>query len=315
MPESFILALLLLGLAVLVLAASPLIARFRFTEKRRTARGYGIEKVKSDPIGFRFPILVTIGLVLLAGLFTANASFNKVALNNVGIVTYANKPVGDVTGPGYHWVEPYKKIEEWDANYERWDHLSEKNTAQVLIAGLQPARLEIAVDYAPDKAQAPQQFQDYKRNIELWRANRALPSITAAVNSAFADFDPLVGINPETGQIKTPDLAPYQEKVKQAILAALPGEIRVKAVQIGFIHYSDETTKQINARAAKLLEAGNLKLDKANQDLKNSITEKKAAADPTTRCMDIAAANGTPPGLCGLLTGNGNASVLVGTGK
>lgn len=308
MPESFIFALVLLGLAAIVLLS---------------ARWWAKATDKGKPVGYGPPIGLAIVLVVFAGVFTVNASFNKVALNNVGIVTYANKPIEDnpatkkvegVTGAGYHWVDPWKKIEEWDANYERWDHLSESNTAQVLIAGLQPASLEIAVDYAPDPKQAGQQFKDYKRDIQLWRSNRAQPTITAAVNSAFRDFDPLSGIDKVTGQVETPDLAGYQVKVKQAIEAAMPGEIRVKAVQIGFIHYSKETTKQINDYASKLLENRNLVLDKTNQDLKNKITNEKAAADPLTRCMDLAAANSGEPGLCGLLTGNGNASVLVGTG-
>lgn len=299
MPESFILALLLLGLAAIVLLS---------------ARWWAKATDKGKPVGYGPPIGLAVVLVVFAGAFTANASFNKVALNNVGIVTYANKPTGQVTGAGFHWVDPRYKVEEWDANYERWDHLNEANTAQVLIAGLQPAKLEIAVDYAPDPKQAAQQFKDYKRDIELWRANRATPTITTAVNSAFKDFDPLSGIDKVTGQVKTPDLSVYQVKVKQAIESALPGEIRVKAVQIGFIHYSKETTAQINAYASKLLENRNLALDKTNQDLKNSITNEKAAADPLTRCMDLAAANGGEPGLCGLLTGKGNASVLVGTG-
>jgi len=326
MPESFILALILAGIAFLILAAAPLIARYRPMTERTVAGKYGMpNKVQEqgERVGYKTPIALATFLLVLAAVFTANASFNKVPLNNVGIVTQANKPVGkelpngttdwETTGPGYHWIEPWQKIEEWDANYERWDHLSEQNPAQVLIAGLQPAKLEIAVDYAPHESQAPQQFKDYKKEIERWRTNRALPTITTAVNSAFKDFDPLAGIDPNTGQVKTPDLAPYQEKVKQAILAAAPGEIKVKAVQIGYIHYSAETTKQINARAALLLQSGNLKIEKANQALKNQITNEKAQADPLTRCIDQA---GQYAGLCGLLKNNGgNASVLVGTGK
>lgn len=290
MPESFIAAIVFVVLAVI--AASL----WKVLKKEE----------------FRPGVVVTV-LVALAGLLTLNASFNTVPVRNVGIVTEFHNPTGETTGSGVHWVDPWDKVEEWNANYELWDHTHDNGGKGMLvkIAGNQDAWVPVSVEYAPDPANAPQDFKDYARNRDNWIARRVNPTLTNAVTNLFRTHDPLAkgNVDAATGQVNPPDMGPYKQELNQALQSA-GTEFKIRNLYIGTIVYNDKTTEALQKYANLVLENRNLGQEKLNQDLKNQITNKQAQVDKQTYCLQIAQSNHTNPGLC--LLGNGSG-VIVNT--
>lgn len=288
LPESFILALILFGLAAI---AVP----FLLKKNIRFVIGMSI-----------------IALVLLGGLFTANASFNTVPVRNTGIVTAYHKPVADdpntkdnesVTGAGATWVKPWLKVEEWDANYELWDHRSDnkddnhKNGKGMLvkIAGNQDAWVPVSVEYSPDPNNASKDFVDYARDRNKWIERRVHPTLEGLVTNLFRKHDPLAvaNVDPVTGQVSPPDMKPYKDELNTQLKGEAV-EFRIRNLYIGTIVYNDKTTTALQKYADLVLENRNLGQEKKNQTLKNDITLSQSKVDSLTYCLQIAEKNGVP---------------------
>lgn len=304
MPESFIFAIVLLAIALVVLLVSPLIAR---KEVVVTEGSYDRKRV-TERFGYGVPLLSVLALLLLAGLFTTNASFNTVPVRNVGIVTQFHTPTGGTTGSGVHWVRPWDKIEEWDANYEPWDHTGDNSGKGLLvkIAGNQDAWVPVSVEFAPDPANAPQDFKDYARNRDNWIQRRVYPTLLNSVTSLFRTHDPLAkaNVDPTTKQVNPPDMMPYKNELNNQLKSEELG-FKVRNLYIGTIVYNQKTTEALQQYANLVLENRNLEQQKVNQQLKNDITNKQALVDKQTFCLQIAQANGSNPGLCLLGSDNG----------
>lgn len=288
MPESFIAAIVFAVFAVIALCLWSVL-------KKNDIR----------------PGMTVAVLLLIAGLFVVNASFNTVPVRNVGIVTQFHNPTGEVTGSGAHWVKPWLKVEEWDANYELWDHTHDNGGKGMLvkIAGNQDAWVPVSVEYAPNPSDAPQDFKDYARNRDNWIARRVYPTLTNEVTTLFRTHDPLAkaNVDPTTKQVNPPDMGPYKDELNRKLQSA-GVEFRIRNLYVGTIVYNDKTTAALQQYANLVLENRNLEQQKVNQDLKNQITNKQATVDKQTYCLQIAQENHTNPGLC--LLGNGSGVIV-----
>lgn len=291
MPESFIAALILIPIVIGVLI-------YAIGKKATTT---------ADLSNKRDARFVAAILVVVIALLTVNASFNTVDLRHAGIVTEFHTTTGEVTGSGVHWVKPWDKIEEWDANYELWDHTADNDGKgmKVKISGNQDAYVPVSVEFAPDPANASKDFKDYARNRDNWINRRVNPTLNNIVTNLFREHDPLAkaNVNPTTGQVNPPDMGPY----KAALLQQLQGagtEFQIRNLNIGTITYNDKTAEALQAYANLVLQNRNLEQEKNNQTLKNQITEKQSQVDKQTYCLQIADKNGGQPGLC-LASGSG----------
>lgn len=313
MPESFIVALVLLGIALLVLPF------WRSMKNSKISDGPN----KGQAIGHKFPATIVLTLVLVAGLFTINASFNTIEVRHIGIETQLKKPVADdpktekvegVHGAGPEWVKPWNKVEEWDANYELWDHThdnADENHKEgkgmlVKIAGNQDAWVPVSVEYAPNPENAAQDFVDYARNRDNWIARRVYPTLTNVVSNLFRTHDPLASANvdPVTGQVNPPDMAPYKVELDKQLKAA-GTEFKIRNLYIGTIVYNQKTTDALQKYANLVLDKRNLEQEEKNQAVKNRITNDQAKVDALTYCLQIQEKTGT---LC--LIGS-NSPVIV----
>jgi hypothetical protein len=285
MPESFIAGIVVAAIALIVLACWSVLK-------------------KND---YR-PGLIATTLFLVAGLFVLNASFNTVAVRHIGIETSFHKPTGSVHQAGVAWVNPAHKIEEWDANYELWDHRSDNGGKGLLvkIAGNQDAWVPVSVEYAPNPDNAAQDFKDYARNRDNWINRRVDPTLLNLVTTLFRTHDPLAkaNINAETGQVNPPDMTPYKDEL-DAKLKASGVEFKVRNLYFGTIVYNQTTTASLSQYANLVLQNRNLQQENKNQSLKNDITNNQAKVDKQTYCLQIADKNGTNPGLCLLGSSSG----------
>jgi len=272
MPILFIFALVFLGIA---LFAGIVAALMR----------------EPAPAGF------AAGMLVLGIVFVLFSSMNSVPIRSVGIVTSFGKPTGEVTGSGFKMVKPWEKVGEWDASRQRYDHSQDKNAIPVRTGTLAVAHVNVLIEWQVKPDKAPEQFLAYKGDFETFKNQKVGIQLDGAMNDAFADYNPLQNIDTKTGNLNV-DLNPYADKVKSFATQRLGNDVEILSVTIIRVNHDDKTEANIKAFQDKLAQGRNLDQDKINAEKQKQITETNAQVDKVTRCLEIAAANGTNPGLC-----------------
>lgn len=237
------------------------------------------------------------GAALLAGVLMLGASANSVPVRNVGIVTSFNKPTGEITGSGLNWVAPWKKIGEWDASRQKYDHIGADKAVTVRTATLANAGVELLIEWQVRPGSAPRQFMDYKGDFEAFRGQRVGVQLDGAVNDAFATYDPLANIDTKTGNLNV-DLKPFADKVKTSAQERLSDDIEILSATIIRVNHDEKTEANIKVFQDKLAQSRNLEQDLINAEKQAEITRKNAQVDKVARCMEIAERTGNSPGLC-----------------
>ncbi|MBT8227288.1 MAG: SPFH domain-containing protein [Dactylosporangium sp.] len=237
------------------------------------------------------------GAALLGCILTLASSANSVPVRNVGIVTSFNKPTGQTTGSGLNWVAPWKRIGEWDASRQKYDHIGEDKAVTVRTATLANAGIELLVEWQVSPDDAPRQFMDYKGDFEAFRGQRVGVQLDGAVNDAFATYDPLSNIDTKTGNLNV-DLKPFADKVRTSAQERLDDDIEILSVTIIRVNHDEKTEANIKLFQDKLAQSRNLDQDLINAEKQIAVTRKNAEADKVTRCLEIAERTGNSPGLC-----------------
>lgn len=288
----FIFALILLGLAVAAGATAPFLAQ---TVKDRHG--------DSHP---RFYALATAAVLSFFGIsFVMIASAYSVPVRNVGIVTSFNKPTGEVTGSGLHWVKPWQKVNDFDASIQTSDHTGDKHCTTVRIGSLATACVENKVRWQVVETAAPKLYTDYKADFDNMRVNLFEAELQRALNEEFATYNPLASIDLNTGAIKF-DLNELAESVRTNLSEKLGGDITVHSVVIPLIRHDGKTEENIKAFQDVLAENRVLTQKKANAEVEKQTAAVLASVPDTyviNKCLDIAKELGKEPGFC---LGGGN---------
>lgn len=292
--------------AIIAVAASIIAAIAAAFAPPATRKGpYGYTEAQAGPT--RPAILAAAALLAaLGGLCTLGAAANSVPVRNVGIVTSFNKPTGQITGSGLTWVAPWKKVGEWDASRQKYDHIGSRRDVNVRTGTLANAGVELLIEWQVRPERAPKQFMDYKGDFQAFRNQRVGVQLDGAVNDAFADYNPLSNIDAKTGNLNV-DLKPYADKVTSSARERLDADIEILSVTIVRVNHDEKTEANIKAFQDKLAQSRNLDQDLINAAKQAEVTRKNAEADRITRCMEIAERTGTSPGLCinpGIVTGS-----------
>lgn len=272
MPILFIFAIVLAVIAVIAFAAGAVLG-------------------ESGPVAFAAVVAV------FAIAFTVVSSINSVPVRSVGIVTSFNKPTGEVTGSGLKWVAPWKKVGEWDASRQRYDHSQGKNAIPVRTGTLADASVQVLIEWQVKPDQAPEQFTAYKGDFDTFRDQRVGIQLDGAMNDAFASYVPLANIDSKTGNLNV-DLKPFADKVKTYADQRLGKDVDILSVTIIRVNHDEKTEANIKAFQDKLAAGRNLEQDKKNAELQKQITETNAQVDKISRCMEISERTNTAPGLC-----------------
>ncbi len=284
MPALFVCALILFAIAVLA-------ALYSLVSLNRT----------------KGPTLTgAVGATLLGALLILGASANSVPVRNVGIVTSFNKPTGATTGSGLNWVAPWKKIGEWDASRQKYDHIGKDKAINVRTGTLANAGVELLIEWQVRPENAPRQFMDYKGDFEAFRGQRVGVQLDGAVNDAFTTYNPLANIDTKTGNLNV-DLKPFADKVKTSAQERLGGDIEILSVTIIRVNHDEKTEANIKVFQDKLAQSRNLDQDLINAEKQQAVTAKNAEVDKVARCLEIADRTGTSPGLCL------NPGIIMGT--
>ena len=243
------------------------------------------------------PALVAVIALVVGGLLLFSSMANKVPQRNVGIVTEFGKATGDTTGPGLHFLDPWKNIENWDATRQSYDHRNERSCVQVRIADMSNACVEALVEWNTRSGKASEQWASYKGDFDNFVNRRVDPNFAMAFNEAFADHDPLKNVDQKTGNLNTP-LEPYMALVKDKIEERIGSDVEVLAVVISRINYDDKTQNSIDAYRQAILKGRVLEKEQQNALLAKTVTETNAKVDKQTRCLELAKELNKEPGYC-----------------
>lgn len=245
-----------------------------------------------------WPGVVVLGLGIL---LTAMACLTMVPAQNVGVLTSFGKPV-DNLDPGVHVKAPWQKVHDMDGTIQIDDNLGDKRTEIRLGSGAN-AFVQNALRWKIKEEAAPGLWADYRKSGEepIDRISSGLveQELAAALNSAFADYNPLAGdtasfddISAEVTKRLVGDPATPEPDTGR-----IGGRIIVESFIIPKVDFDQETQRRIDSKQQAVVEteiATQKKLT-AEQD---ALADKERAAGLTNqnvlvaRCIDNARATG-----------------------
>lgn len=281
MNAAFVTALIFFGVALIFIACAPLAKN-------------------QDEFRPRHVAVVGIVLALFGVLFTVIASANTVPVRSVGIVTSFNKPTGETTGSGFHWVAPWQKIGEYDASIQTSDHSGDKRCTTARIGSLATACVENKVRWQVKENSAPKLYFDYKTDFNNMRANLFETELQDAINEAFATYNPLANIDLKTGVVKF-DLTDMAENLKTSLERRLGNDIIIHSVTIPLIHHDAKTEESIKLFQDVLAQNRVLSQQETNVAIEKRIAAALANLPPAytvNKCLDYAKELGKEPGYC-----------------
>jgi hypothetical protein len=247
--------------------------------------------------------MVAVGAAALGAGSWVIAAAHTVPTRNVGIVTQFSRPTGETTGAGLKFTWPWQDIDDWDASGQTYAHLGD-HCVWLSIAAQRKACIPVQIEYASREERAAENWAAYKEvgdwsRFETFVNRRVEPQINAAMASVFADFDPLTGVDPQSGNAPAPNLnATYVKPLEAAVSAALGHDIQIRSVAFESPRYDKPTTDAIEAYGQKILEARNLVIEQGNANTRKAISETNAQVNQVTRCLEIAEKLAKEPGLC-----------------
>lgn len=260
--------------------------------------------------------LATGVAVTLAALLTLQASWNIVPVRNVGIVTSFNKPTGETTGSGLHFVAPWQKVENFDASIQTADNTNPDPKASngcttVRIGSMATACVENKVRWQVNPADAPRLFNDYKGDFENLRKNLFDTELQNALNDTFADYNPLANVDINTGQVNFDGIA-LADELRTKLSSRLGSDITIHAVTIPLVHHDGTTESNIKQFSDVVAQKRILEQKNSNAETEKRTAEKiqNTLSDPYLRnkCLDLSEKLNFPPGYCMMTGGIINAS-------
>ncbi len=280
---------ILFGFGLLILIVG-LIASMKFFKAREKAVGAGVLAV----------------VVLIAGALIIGSMLVTVDTKKVGVVTSFKRPTGEIRQAGAGMVAPWESVTEMDAAKQTVTYRFD-----VQLAGGAQATLDVYPSWRMNPDAAPELFQDYKTfdNVvdSLWKQQ-----LIATSNNLFGNYNPLTNVDPKTGKlIKTKE--EWSKELKTALEAnpLIQGRLIIDSLSIPTIAPDKNTQDNLNKIVAEFARGSVLEQQKANALKQKEITETNAKVPFEARCLEIAAANGGEPGLCGRT----NTGVIINSGK
>jgi regulator of protease activity HflC (stomatin/prohibitin superfamily) len=217
-------------------------------------------------------LIVAVVLFIGAGAMTLASSYNPVSTKNEGIETTFGATSGHLHN-GFHMTWPWVKVHEMDAAIQTDSYVWDKNPTSstclsVRIANQQTGCLTISIRWricTTDTAQTyttidgrtkkvvchkdavDELYRDY-RTFDHVRDSLVSRELTAAVNNAFANYNPLdsISLNTPANGAKNPLLSTLAAKITSTMRQEIGTQIEVLNTIIPLVHYDDATQQKIN---------------------------------------------------------------------
>ncbi len=197
---------------------------------------------------------LVVGIAIVFGVIAALAlgltTITTVSTKNVGIVTSFGKPTGQVLSNGLHFKAPWQSVTEFDAAIQTQDFKGDQCTT-VRLGTEGKACVENSVQWRIKPDAASELFTDY-RSFEAMSGALVERQRVAALNSVFAQFDPLATIKADNAGSGTPTLADLGDEATAKLQELLGDHLTVDSVVISLVKYDDGTQSKIDAYQAEV---------------------------------------------------------------
>jgi len=239
-----------------------------------------------------------------ACVFLVLGCFTVVGTRQVGIATAFGKPTGQTYSNGLHVKAPWVIVTEMDAAIQN-DTYKGDARIPVRLGNNSTALADVSIRWQIKQDAADNLFVDYK-TFDNVRSNLITRNLQAALNEAFATFDPLATKNLDRSPL--PELSAATLKTLRAKVGE---QVEIFDVVIPTIDYDDQTEARINdinAERAKTTAAQQAVLTaeqirQANEKLAQSPVPPSALVIIQT-CLNKALDKGTNPAGCWPIGGN-----------
>jgi regulator of protease activity HflC (stomatin/prohibitin superfamily) len=190
----------------------------------------------------------SVGLLVLAVLFTGISSATIVSTKNVGVVTSFGRPTGSLDN-GFHMVLPWEKVTELDGAIQTDSHTGNGKDdstpcTTVRIAHQSTACVDNSIRWRIRQGSADSLFRDYKDFANI-RDSLVTRELGAALNTVFKDFDPLA--TDEKGNAISPSQDVLSASVTKLLQAQIGTDVEVLNVIVPIVHFDDNIQGRINA--------------------------------------------------------------------
>lgn len=202
--------------------------------------------------------MVSLGLllVLFGGVALFLDSFTTIGARGVGVQTAFGKVQGRPLGPGWHWVEPWNSVEEFDASVQtlrfyQAEKEDDGDCITVRLANNTLACVDVTAQWNINHLGDVNGLYLQYKTFENVHDNLVKRQLGSALNEIFGQYDPLAVVaastatNPSPSQVvNTKDL---QEKVKSALQTDLHDQINIVSVTIPVVHFDGDTESRLKA--------------------------------------------------------------------
>lgn len=259
---------LIVGAVSLILLVTGVVAR---RISKRTSSGIG-------PAGVAGAVGLALALIVLAlGCATI------VGTRQIGIVTTFGRPTGTTLDNGLHFKAPWAVVTEMDGAIQNDTYKGDHRIA-VRLGNNSTALADVSIRWEIQQSAADGLFVQYK-TFDNVRVNLIERNLQAALNEAFAKFDPLA-----TKNLNISPLPEIGQQTLKALQAKVGEQVTIFDVVIPTIDYDDQTEGRIND-----INAERARTTAAEQAVKTAEQQRKAnemlALAPTPPSVLVVIAN------------------------
>ncbi len=231
------------------------------------------------------------GVAALAALLFVSSCLTQVSTKEFGVTTSFGRPVGSLTN-GLHVKPPWDKVTEIDAAIQTDSHVQGEpgSCIDVRIAHQIVACADVSIRWRIQDGAADALFQNY-RDFDNIRASLVTRELSASLNKAFADYDPLAV--DEKGNSTAPALNDLSSAVAAQMQSEIGNQITVLSVIVPVLHFDANTQGRINALQAQIAQTriADQSIQTATaQALANAKLATSVAKDPNVlvnKCYDL----------------------------
>jgi regulator of protease activity HflC (stomatin/prohibitin superfamily) len=246
---------------------------------------------------------VAIGVALV---FFALFSWTQIGAKNVGVLTTFGKPSERTLSPGFHFTWPWQETTEIDGSVQSKEYEGD-SCIYVKIGDGSRSCVTTTINWRITPENAYIVYSDYRDDddydnpVDAYWGKVLSKQFKAAIQSVFADYNPVAGLETIGGENKAtdlsfaPDLPVYEERMREQMNERLGDDplAEILSISMSYFSFSESTQATIDAftkavgetRVAAQREETAEAEARANEALSDSISN-----DPNvlvSKCLDI----------------------------
>lgn len=230
--------------------------------------------------GFAAAVLALVTVIVALG-----ASITVVPTREVGVELSFGKPVRTLDN-GIHWKAPWHRVVDMDGTIQIDDNLGDKRT-EIRLGNQSTAFVQNSLRWSIKIDAADTLYADY-RDFDKIQSALVEQELAAALNVAFADYDPL---STADKQVSYDDVT---KTVRSRLQERVGDRVVIHSLIIPKVDFDEATQRRIDAVQAEIGNtriAQQRKLTAAAEADANRVLATSVSKDPNvlvSKCLDLA---------------------------